>query len=139
MYELVFFVLLCLFLECGIGIVYGVGVGYDPLIIYPLAILLNYISVITVLVFIERLLKWKPRLKNWLEGKLARGRRIIDKYGYLGMILGVFALSPIQLAIIGRLLGLKSIKLYLSLLGATAIVATAYLGIALGIFKIILK
>ena len=126
-------------LECGLGIVYGVGVGYDPLLVYSAAIFLNYISIILVVIVIERLLIWKPNLKNWIERKLSRGRRIIDRYGYLGILFGVFVLSPIQLAIIGRLLCLKPSRLYPALLGATIIVATAYLGVALGIFKILLQ
>ena len=139
MFELVFFILLCLFLECGIGTVYGIGVGYDPIIVYPAAIILNYISIIIVISVIDRLLKWRPTLKRWLEGKLARGRKIIDKYGYLGILLGVVVLSPIQLAVVGRLLGLKSTRLYLSLIGAVTLVATIYLAVSLGIFKILLN
>jgi hypothetical protein len=125
-------------LECGLGIIWGIGVGYDPLLVYPAAIALNYLSIIIVVLVMDRVLKWKPGVQNWVEAKLARGRKIIDKYGYLGILFGVFILSPIQLAIIGRLIGLKKSRLYPALLGATTIVATAYLAIALGIFKILL-
>ncbi len=52
--------------------------------------------------------------------------------------MGVVVLSPMQLAIVGKLLGMKPSKLYPSLVVATFLVATAFLGVALGIFKVLL-
>jgi uncharacterized membrane protein len=137
-YELLVFILICFILECGAGIIYGVGIGYDPILVFPAAIALNFISIIIVTVLFEKVLNRNSTAKNWIERRLTRGRKLIDKYGYFGILMGVFVLSPIQLAIVGRLLGLKPNKLYPSLLGGTFIVATVFLGIALGIFKILL-
>jgi|GEM_PF-1122740 uncharacterized membrane protein len=137
-YELLVFILLSVILECGMGIVYGVAVGYDPILVFPAAILLNFLSIITVIFIVDRLLARKKGLRDWVERRLGRGKKIICKYGYVGIVLGVFVLSPIQLAIVGRLLGMRRNKLYPSLLAATFLVATAFLCIALGIFKVLL-
>ena len=120
------------------GIVYGVGIGYEPLIVFPAAILINFLSIIVAVKVLDRLLEWKKGFRCWLERRLARGQKLIDKYGCVGIVMGVFFLSPMQLAIMGRLLGIKSGKLYPALFAAIIIVATAFLGIALGIFKVLL-
>jgi uncharacterized membrane protein len=125
-------------LECGAGILYGVGIGQDPLLVYPAAIIINFTAVLIAGSLIGKLLNWKKGLKNWLEKRLAKGQKLIDKYGWIGIIMGIFVLSPMQLAIIGRLVGMKPSKLYPALLIAIVIVATAFLGIALGIFKVLL-
>ena len=138
MYELVIFVVLSVFLECGMGIVYGVGIGYDPLIVFPAAILINFFSIIIAVRVVDKLLEWKKGFRCWLERRLARGQKLIDKYGCVGIVMGIFFLSPMQLAIMGRLLGMKPRKLYPALFAAILIVATAFLGIALGIFKVLL-
>ena len=138
MHEIVIFVVLSVFLECGMGIVYGVGIGYNPLIVFLAAILINFVSIVIAVRIVDRLLEWKKGFRCWLERRLARGQKLIDKYGCVGIIMGVFFLSPMQLAIMGRLLGMKPRKLYPALFGAILIVATAFLGIALGIFKVLL-
>ncbi len=138
MYEIAFFILLSIFLECGMGIIYGVGVGYNPVVVFPAAILLNFISIIIVVLVMDKLLNWRVGIRNWVERRLRRGQKIIDKYGSFGILMGVLVLSPIQLAVVGRLLGLKPSRLYPALLGGTFIVATAFLGFALGIFKLLL-
>jgi uncharacterized membrane protein len=125
-------------LECGMGILYGVGVGFDPYIVYFAAILLNFGAIVPAVRIVDRLLKWRKGVKAWLERRLARGQRLIDRYGWIGIVMGVLFLSPIQLAIVGRLLGIKPRTLYPALLIGICIVATVYLGVALGIFKIIL-
>ena len=138
MYELLIFIILSVVLECGMGILYGIGVGYDPMLVYPATIILNFVSIIFVVSIIDRLLEWKKGLKTWLEKRLARGQKLIDKYGWIDIIMGVVILSPIQLAIVGRLLCIKPTRLLPALLCAIILVATAYLGIALGIFKVLL-
>jgi len=137
-YELIIFIVLCMTLECGAGILYGVGIGQAPLLVYPAAIIINFTAVLIAGSLIGKLLNWKKGLKNWLEKRLAKGQKLIDKYGWIGIIMGIFVLSPMQLAIIGRLVGMKPSKLYPALLIAIVIVATAFLGIALGIFKVLL-
>jgi uncharacterized membrane protein len=137
-YELLAFILLSLVLESGMGIVYGIAVGYNPLLVFPAAIALNFVSIILACCLIEKFLSWKPNVRSWIERRINRGRKVIDKYGCLGILMGVFVLSPVQLAIAGRLLGINSNKLYPALFGGTLIVATAFLGVALGVFKILL-
>jgi hypothetical protein len=120
------------------GIIYGVGIGYNPIMVFPATIAINFLTIIAVIFLIDRLLCWKKGLRSWLEKRLSRGKKLIDKYGCYGLIGGVLVLSPIQLAIMGRLLGIEPKKLYPSLLSAIVIVATAFMGIALGIFKVLL-
>jgi hypothetical protein len=137
-YELLVFLILSVFLECGIGIMYGVGIGYNPILVFPAAIAINFLTILAVVFIIDRLLCWKKGLRSWLEKRLSRGKKFIDKYGCYGLIGGILVLSPIQLSIMGRLLGIEPRKLYPSLLSAVVIVATAFMGIALGIFKVLL-
>ena len=117
---------------------YGVAVGFDPAWVFAVTLTINMLTVFITILFVDRLLDWKKGLKSWLEKKTARGQRIIDKYALLGIVAGVFVLSPIQVAIIGRLLGIQPKKFYLPLIGATALSAVVSMGIALGIFKLIL-
>jgi hypothetical protein len=138
LYELFIFILLSAVLECGMGILYGVAIGYDPMMVFPAAILINFIAIFAAVFVVDRLLNWKKGVRAWIERRLARGQRIIDKYGCVGIVMGIVVLSPIQLAIVGRLLGMKSVKLYPSLFVAIFLVATAFLGIAMGIFKVLL-
>ena len=139
MYELFIFIFLSVILECGAGILYGVGIGYDPLLVFPATIIINFLTVVAVVFLIDRLLEWKKGLRNWLERRFARGQKIINKYGYFGIVMGIFFLSPIQLAIVGRLLGMKRRQLLPALFGALVLVATIYLGLALGVFKVLLS
>ncbi len=138
MYELLLFILLSIIFESGMGILYGVGIGYEPVMVFLAAILINLLTIVVAISVVDRLLNWKKGLKDWIERRLTRGRKLIDKYGCVGIIMGVCVLSPMQLAIVGRLVGMKPSKLYPSLMVATCLVATAYLGVAVGIFKIVL-
>jgi hypothetical protein len=138
LYELLIFIIISVFLECGMGIIYGVAVGYDPLLVFPTVIMINFLTIIAVILLIDRLLNWKKRLRFWIEKRFSRGQKLIDKYGCYGIVMGIFVLSPIQLAVIGKLIGIKPYKLLPSLLSAVFIVATAFMGITLGVFKFLL-
>jgi len=137
-YELPIFIIISVALECGMGILFGIGVGYDPVLVYLVSVTLNFLTVLAVIALIYRLFRWKKGLGDWIKKRLGRGQKLIDKYGALGIIMGVFILSPIQLAIVGRMLCMKPTRLIPSLLGAIILVATIYLGIALGVFKFLL-
>jgi uncharacterized protein YacL len=137
-YEIIVFIFLSIIFECGLGILYGVGIGYDPILVFPATIIINFLTILVAVCIIDRLLEWKKGLRNWIEKRLAKGQKLIDKYGCVGIIIGVLVLSPLQLAIIGKLLGMKPSKLFPALLGAILLVATAYLGVALGVFKVLL-
>jgi hypothetical protein len=138
LYELLFFILLTLIFESGLGILYGVGIGYEPIMVFSGAILINLVTIVIAISVVDRLLNWKKGLKDWIERRLTRGRKLIDKYGCIGIVMGVAFLSPMQLAIVGRLVGMKPSRLYPSLLVATCLIATVYLGVAVGLFKFIL-
>jgi hypothetical protein len=133
------FVILSFTLEAGIGIIYGVAVGYDPLIVFPTAIILNFLALFVAVFIVDRLMDWKKGIRIWIEKRLGRGQKLIDKYGYIGIFMGILVLSPIQLAILGRLVGIKPSKLYPTLFAGIVVVATFFLGAALGIFKVLLQ
>jgi hypothetical protein len=137
-YELLIFIILSVFLECGMGIIYGVAIGYNPILVFPATIAINFLTIIAVVFLVDRLLEWKTGLRNWLEKRLSKGQKLIDKYGCLGIVGGVVFLSPIQLAVVGRLLGMEHRKLYPSLLSAVFLVASAFLAVALGVFRLLL-
>jgi hypothetical protein len=52
--------------------------------------------------------------------------------------MGIAVLSPIQLAIVGKLLGIKPSKLYPSLMGAILVAAFFFFCVAEGVFKFLL-
>lgn len=139
MYEIYIYILISIVFESGGGMLYGVAVGFNPLFVFVTTLTINMLTVFASVYFIDRLLDWKKGLRSWLEKRTARGQRLINKYCSIGIIAGVFVLSPIQVAIIGRLLGIQSNKFYPPLIGGTALSAVVSLGIALGIFKLILR
>ena len=138
MYEIYIYILVSIIFESGGGMLYGVAVGFNPLFVFSVTLTINMVTVFASVFVINKLLEWKKGLRSWLEKRTARGQRIIQKYAVLGIIAGVFVLSPIQVAVVGRLLGLKSSKFYLPLIVGTALSAVVSLLIALGIFKLIL-
>src|SRR5271157_5150238 len=117
---------------------YGVAVGFDPRVVFVVTLTINILTVFVSIIVIDRLLEWKKGLRSWLEKRTARGQRLINKYALIGIIAGVFVLSPVQVAVVCRLLGIQSSKFYPTLIGGTTLSALASMGIALGIFKLIL-
>ena len=139
MYEIYIYILISIVFESGGGMLYGVAVGFNPLFVFVTTAAINMVTVFATIYFIERLLTWKKGLKIWIEKRTARGQRLINKYCSIGIVAGVFVLSPIQVAIVVRLLGIPSKKFYPPLVGGTALSSVVSLGIALGIFKLILR
>jgi uncharacterized membrane protein len=139
MYEIYINILISIVFESGGGMLYGVAVGFAPLFVFATTLIINILTVFASIFLIDKLLEWKKGLRSWLEKRTARGQRLINKYALIGIIAGVFVLSPIQVAIIGRLLGIQSNKFYPPLIGGTALSAVVSMGIALGIFKLILR
>jgi hypothetical protein len=137
-YELIIYFATSIVFECGGAILYGVAVGFNPLLVFATALTINFATVIAAILLVDALMKWKKGVKPWIEKKLARGQRLIDKYAWIGVVAGVFVLSPIQTAIIGRLIGVKPRQLYPALIGGTVLVALVFMAIALGVFKLIL-
>ena len=118
---------------------YGVAVGFDPLLVFATTLTINILTVFASIFLVDKLLDWKKGLRSWVEKRTARGQRLINKYALIGVVAGVFVLSPIQVAIIGRLIGIQSNKFYSTLVVGTVLSAVASMGIALGIFKLILR
>jgi uncharacterized membrane protein len=138
MYEIYIYIVISFVFESGGGMLYGVAVGFDPLMVFATTLTINIFTVFAAIFVIDKLLEWKKGVRTWLEKRTARGQRILNKYAVIGIVAGVFVLSPIQVAVIGRLLGIQSRKFYLPLFGGTVLSALVSMGIALGIFKLIL-
>jgi len=138
MYEVYIYIFISIVFESGGGMLYGVAVGFDPLWVFAVTLTINILTVFASIYVIDKLLEWKKGLRSWLEKRTARGQRLINKYALLGIIAGVFVLSPLQVAVIGRLLGIHSSKFYPPLIVGTVLSAVVSMGIALGIFKLIL-
>lgn len=137
-YEVFIYVLIAIVFESAGGMLYGVAVGFDPILVFISTLIINILTVLATSKIIDRLLNWRKGLRSWIERRTARGQRLINKYCSIGIIAGVFVLSPMQVAVIGRLLGIPSRKFYPPLIGGTVLGAIVSMGIALGIFKLIL-
>jgi uncharacterized membrane protein len=138
MYEIFIYLVIAIVFESAGGMLYGVAVGFDPVLVFVSTLIINIITVFVASKVIDRLLEWKKGWKSWIERRTARGQRLINKYAWLGIIAGVFVLSPIQVAVVGRLLCIQPKKFYPPLIFGTLLGAIVSMGIALGIFKLIL-
>jgi uncharacterized membrane protein len=138
MYEIFIYLVLAIVFESAGGMLYGVGVGFDPVLVFVCTLIINILTVLAASKLIDRLLEWKKGWRSWIERRTARGQRLINKYAWLGIIAGVFVLSPMQVAVVGRLLCIEPRKFYPPLIGGTILGAIVSMGIALGIFKVIL-
>ena len=139
MYEILIYIVIAIVFESAGGMLYGVAVGFDPKLVFASTLIINILTVLATAKIIDRLLEWKKGIRNWIDRRTARGQKLINKYCWLGIIAGVFVLSPIQVAIVGRLLGIQSRKFYPPLIVGTALSAIVSMAIALGIFKLILR
>jgi uncharacterized membrane protein len=138
MYEIYIYIIISIIFESGGGMLYGVAIGFDPLFVFTMTLTINILTVLASVLLIDKLLEWKKGIRSWIEKRTTRGQKLINKYSWIGIIIGMFVLSPIQVAVIGRLLGIPSNKFYPPLIGGTVISAVVSMGIALGIFKLIL-
>lgn len=138
MYEIYIYIIISIIFESGGGMLYGVAVGFNPIFVFLTTLTINMLTVLASIFVIDKLLNWKKGIRIWLDKRTARGQRLINKYCQVGIIAGVFVLSPIQVAVVGRLLGIQSNKYYPPLIVGTALSAVVSLAIALGIFKLIL-
>lgn len=138
MYEIPIYIIISIIFESAGGMLYGVAVGFNPLLVFVATLAINILTVFATVFLIDKLLGWKKGIRAWIEKRTARGQRLINKYAWIGIIAGIFVLSPMQTAIVGRLLGIKPSKFYPPLIGGTILGGFVSMGIALGIFKIIL-
>ena len=117
---------------------YGVGVGFNPLMVFASTLAINILTVFVSMLVVDKLLEWKKGVRCWLEKRTSRGQKFLNKYAWIGVLAGVFVFSPMQVAIIGRLVGIHPNKFYLPLIVGTTLSAVVSMAIALGIFKLIL-
>ena len=137
-YEIPIYIIISIIFENAGGMLYGVAVGFNPTTVFVVTLAINIITVFVAILLINKLLSWKKGIRTWIEKRTARGQKLIDKYAWLGVIAGTFVLSPLQTAIVGSLLGLKPSKFYPPLIGGTILGCFVSMGVALGIFKVIL-
>jgi hypothetical protein len=137
-YEVIIYIITAVVLENAGGNLYGVAVGFDPLLVFVSTLAINLIVIFAVSLLIDRFLNWRKGAKSWIERHTARGQRLINKYAWLGIIAGTFVLSPMQTAIVGRMLLIEPKKFYPPLIFGTVLGCIISMCLALGIFKVIL-
>ena len=137
-YEIYIYILISVVFESGGGMLYGVAVGFDPILVFATTLMINFVTVFASIFLIARILEWKKGLRIWIEKRTARGQRLINKYAWVGIIAGVFVLSPMQVAIVGRLIEIQPKNFYPALIAGIVLSAVVSMGIALGIFKLVL-
>jgi hypothetical protein len=137
-YEVIIYIITAVVLENAGGNLYGVAVGFDPLLVFVSTLVINLAVVFAVSLLIDRFLNWRKGAKAWIERRTARGQRLINKYAWLGIIAGTFVLSPMQTALVGRMLLIEPRKFYPPLILGTVLGCTVSMGIALGLFKLVL-
>ncbi len=88
-YLLVFLAAATPWLEALIVIPVGIIRGLNPIIVSIVAFVGNLLTILLVVFFYEKIVGWitKKRNKSGDERKLARARRIWDKYGLPGLSL----------------------------------------------------
>ncbi len=138
MYEIYIYIIISIVFECGGGMLYGVAVGFDPRLVFISTLLINILTVLVAAQLVDRFLCWRKGIKEWIERRTSRGQRFIHRYAHFGIIIGAFLFSPLQVTVIGRLLGIQPSKFYPPLIGGIVLGATISMGLALGIFKLIL-
>jgi hypothetical protein len=137
-YEVIIYIITAVVLENAGGNLYGVAVGFDPLLVFVSTLAINLVVIFAVSLLIDRFLNWRKGAKSWIERRTARGQRLINKYAWLGIIAGTFVLSPMQTAIVGRMLLIEPRKFYPPLIVGTVLGCIVSMCIALGIFKLVL-
>ncbi len=137
MYEILIFIFISIVFECGGGILYGIAIGLNPVLTLVSVLTINILMIIAAVRLVNWALNWRKGIRDWIQRRVARGKKLIDKYGWVGILIGAYTLSPVQMAIISRLLGMKSRTLYLGTFGSTIVVSLTFLGIALGMFSLI--
>ena len=138
MYEVIIYIITAIVFENAGGNLYGVAVGFDPLLVFFSTLIINILTVIGTSLLIDKLFSWKKGIRIWIERRTARGQRLINKYAWVGIIAGTFVLSPLQTAVVGRILGIQTSKFYPPLIFGTILGCIISMGIALGLFKVIL-
>jgi hypothetical protein len=137
-YKVIIYIIAAVVLENAGGNLYGVAVGFDPLLVFVSTLIINLAVVFAVSLLIDRFLNWRKGVKAWIERRTARGQRLINKYAWFGIIAGTFVLSPMQTAIVGRMLLIEPRKFYPPLILGTVLGCTVSMVIALGLFKLVL-
>ena len=59
MYELHLYIIISIVFETGGGMLYGVAVGFNPLLVFATTLTINIITVFAAIFLIDRLLSWK--------------------------------------------------------------------------------
>ena len=64
MYEIFIYLVLAIVFESAGGMLYGVAVGFDPVLVFVSTLIINILTVLAVSKVIDRLLEWKKGLEK---------------------------------------------------------------------------
>ncbi len=67
MYEIFIYLVIAIVFESAGGMLYGVAVGFDPVLVFVSTLIINIITVFVASKVIDRLLEWKKGWKSWIE------------------------------------------------------------------------
>lgn len=131
------------FSELRGGIPLAIYYGFDPVEAFLIAVLGNLIPVPFLLLFLERLRSFASRwwltakLYQMVERRTERKRKLIDKYGYLGLTMFVAVPLPVTGAWTGSLLAfllrLNPLKAFVFIAMGVIIAGVLVLSTALGV------
>lgn len=129
------------------GIPLAISLGFSPLEAYILSILGNFLPVPLLLVAMEKLLKIASRvgvlwnLYEKIEARVERRRELIEKYGYLGLVIFVAIPLPVTGAwtacLLAFLLNLSKLKSTLSIFAGICIAGVVVISPIIGLMNFI--
>jgi len=131
------------FSELRGGIPLGIYYGFDPVKAFLIAVIGNLIPIPFLLLFLERLRNFASRwwltakLYKMVERRTERKRKLIDKYGYLGLTMFVAVPLPVTGAWTGSLLAfllkLNPLKAFVFIAMGVIIAGIVVLSTTLGV------
>jgi len=128
------------------GIPLALYLGFDPIWAYVISVLGNTIPIpllLTLLSFIERFALKTPLSSIYLTivKRTERNRKVVDRFGYVGLTIFVAIPLPITGAwtgcLLAFLLGLDKVKSLFCIFLGVLIAGVVVLSSSLGIFKIL--
>lgn len=122
--------------QVWIAVPYGIAVGMNPLAVFTITVIFNFIPIPIILKLSKRLERGViHRTLMWLR---KRAEKWIEKYGFIGMIVSVSLASAYGAALAGYVLGVDKRKIYPGVFIGLLIEALFYVLASKGIINLII-
>jgi len=126
------------------SIVYGIGIGLDPLLVFALAVIVNILLIFPIYFFLNFIfphIENIPLIKPILESTRKKTSKFVEKYGFLGLALFVAIPLPgsgvYSGALGAHLFGFKKRKSIPALILGVLIAGILVTLISIGFFEIL--